>query len=76
MASNAAAIPPVVSEKVSTSETLSSCGPIHKRDGTRFNAGLVCRLAEGGKLFVRYVLRWNGGWECGPFLGRGKIWKG
>ena len=60
-------------EKVSTRETLSSCGPFHKRDGKRFNASLVCRLAEGRKLFVRHDLRRNGGWKCGPFLGRGNI---
>jgi hypothetical protein len=31
---------------------LSSCCLFRKRDGTRFNAGLVCRLAEGSKFFV------------------------
>ena len=62
-------------QKISARETSSSCGPFHERDGKLFNAGLVRRLAEGSKFFVRHNLRRNGGSKGNSLSGRGKVRK-
>jgi hypothetical protein len=62
-------------QKISTRETSSSGGPFHERDGERFNAGLVCCLAEGSKFFVRHDLHRNGGSKGGSWPSRWKVWK-